>query len=417
MFRKLTLVCLVAVVFGSAHAAEKPVNIDDISTHRQVSLIKIESGANDSMRINAFCVNAKGEILAACGNGPGEVRVLDDEGKVLRSWSVEVKPEAINTAGDGTILVGGDGKLFRFSSAGKELQRADSPHATALRKNTKQLREEAIARLTRSSNSLESRIAMYEQVIKQLEDKAKKQELNEQETRLLKQLPTTLQAWKKQLAAQPRKEKKENLPSEEAIAKQVENMVSSKVRIASISTDDKYVFIATRDLVGYGFAIWRLDTSFAGGKVIVSGLRGCCGQMDVQAGRNGVYVAENARHRVVHYNAEGKELHTWGKGDRKGIDGFTSCCNPMNVCFNKSGEVFTAESTSGRIKRFSAKGKFVNHVGDVKLVPGCKNVSIAVAPDDDRVYMLDITRNHIVLMEQKANDASEATSENATESK
>jgi len=125
-------------------------------------------------------------------------------------------------------------------------------------------------------------------------------------------------------------------------------------------------------------------------------------------------VAENSRHRVVHYDVDGKELRTWGKGDRKGLEGFTSCCNPMNVCFNKNGEVFTAESSSGRIKRFSPKGEFVDHVGDVKLVPGCKNVSIAVSPLDERIYMLDITRNHIVLMERKANETSEATSQNAT---
>lgn len=413
MFQKLTVVCLVAVLFESAHAAEKPVSIDEVSTHRQVSLIKIASGNDDSMRVNAFCLNAHGEILAACGNGPGEVRVLDDRGELLRSWSVEVKPEAINTAEDGTILVGGDGKLFRFDSTGKELQRADSPHAAALRANTRQLREEAIARLTSSSNSLPSRIAMYEQVIKQLEDKATKQELNTRETQLLDLLPKTLQAWKAQLAKQPRQDKKD-LPSEEAIAEQMENLLKSKMRVASISTDDKYVFIATRALSGYGFAIWRLDTSFDNGEVIVSGLRGCCGQMDVQACGNGLYVAENARHRVVHYDVDGKELRTWGKGDRKGLEGFTSCCNPMNVCFSKDGEVFTAESSSGRIKRFSHKGEFVDHVGDVKLVPGCKNVSIAVSPLDERVYMLDITRNHIVLMERKVDETSEATSQNAT---
>jgi len=31
-------------------------------------------------------------------------------------------------------------------------------------------------------------------------------------------------------------------------------------------------------------------------------------------------------------------------------------------------------------------------------VPGCKKVSIAVSPQGDQVYMLDITRGHIVVM-------------------
>ena len=39
-------------------------------------------------------------------------------------------------------------------------------------------------------------------------------------------------------------------------------------------------------------------------------------------------------------------------------------------------------------------------VGQVDLVPGCKKVAIAVAPDGDRLYMLDITRNHILMMDR-----------------
>jgi sugar lactone lactonase YvrE len=73
----------------------------------------------------------------------------------------------------------------------------------------------------------------------------------------------------------------------------------------------------------------------------------------------------------------------------------------MNVCFSRDGDVFTAESESGRIQRYGADGKFKDVIGSVKLVPGCKNVSIAVSPDTDRVYMLDITRNHIIVMQRK----------------
>ena len=61
--------------------------------------------------------------------------------------------------------------------------------------------------------------------------------------------------------------------------------------------------------------------------------------------------------------------------------------------------MYAAESRSGRIKRFSADGELLQLVGAVDLVPGCKNVSIAVAEDGNQVFMLDITRNHIVVME------------------
>ena len=74
----------------------------------------------------------------------------------------------------------------------------------------------------------------------------------------------------------------------------------------------------------------------------------------------------------------------------------------MNVCFNGANEVFTAESGTGRIKRYDADGNFLAYVGDVDLVPGCKNVSIAASPDSDRIYMLDLTRNHIVVMKARS---------------
>lgn len=45
------------------------------------------------------------------------------------------------------------------------------------------------------------------------------------------------------------------------------------------------------------------------------------------------------------------------------------------------------------------------------LVPGCKNVSIAVSHDGDHVYMLDITRNHIVVMARKSTVEEEMAAE------
>lgn len=418
MFRMLITSGLLSVIcLSSIQADEEVADIDQKATHSQTRTIEIQQGDDDKMTVNAFCLNASGEILAAVGSGPGEIRVLDDQGKLLRSWEISVKPEAINTAADGTTLAGGEGKLFQFSADGKVLAEVDAPHAESLRKSTRILREEAIAYLERSKNlnsgsSLKARIDTYENMIAKLEKKAETEELNKQETQLLKALPLTLVSWKKQLAAQEEKEKseeddatkKDDAPSESAIATQVERMMKSKLRVASISTDGQSIFVATPALKGYGYAVWKLNKAMSEGTEIVTGLSGCCGQMDVQACRNGLYVAENSRKRVVRYDANGEEISQWGKSDRTGLDGFTSCCNPMNVCFNKVGDVFTAESNTGRIKRFSADGEFLNFVGDVKLVPGCKNVSIAVTEDHSRVYMLDLTRNHIVVMEQKPSE-------------
>ena len=143
-----------------------------------------------------------------------------------------------------------------------------------------------------------------------------------------------------------------------------------------------------------------MDNQFENPERIVTGLSGCCGQMDVKVNDDGVFVAENGRHRVSRYGLDGKLITTWGKGARTGLEGFGSCCNPMNVTFGQAGVVYTSEDDTGRIKRYSPDGKLLGLVGAVDLVPGCKNVSIAVTSDESRVYMLDITRGHIVRMER-----------------
>ena len=292
------------------------------------------------------------------------------------------------------------------------MQRAESPHAADLRSNTADLRKEAITRLksTSSRSSLKSRIQVYEQVIAQLEEKGKSSELNDQEMKMLELLPETLAEWRKEAADQSEEDEEEG-PSEEQIKAYVDQLIKSKMKISSISSSPKHVFVATRAKTGYGYAVWRMNKELSESSVIVTGLSGCCGQMDVQCCSNGVFVAENSRHRVVRYDENGKELASWGKRDRTGVDGFSSCCNPMNVCFNGAGNVFTAESGTGRIKQFSPSGEFLSYVGDVELVPGCKNVSIAVTPDASKVYMLDLTRNHIVRMENRPAESQESAAD------
>jgi sugar lactone lactonase YvrE len=380
-------------------------SVKDRATHQQTGTLRAYAEDEASLPLVAFCLNADGHILACCGEGPGEIRVLDGDGKLVKSWSVPVKPESIHVAADNTVLVGGVGKLFRFSPDGELLQTADAPHVKELKENADKLRQEAAQQLRQVSGSLESRIEMYSTLIDQLNAKKESEELSAQEEQILATLPDQLEQLKSQQEA--RGKSNDDSPSEDAISSQVENMTRMKARIASISTRGDHVYLATPSMLGYTYDVWRLNSDLQDGEVIVSGLRGCCGQMDVQANEKGIYAAENSRHRVVSFGDDGNEQCEWGGRDRTGLDGFTSCCNPMNVCFNSAGEVFTAESSTGRIKKFSAEGELLSFVGDVELVPGCKNVSIAVSPDESRVYMLDMTRNHIVVMEQVKSAAAE----------
>jgi hypothetical protein len=169
------------------------------------------------------------------------------------------------------------------------------------------------------------------------------------------------------------------------------------VRSIAVTGDD--VFVCCPATAGTGFDIWRTDRDFGTAKKIVTGLRGCCGNMYIQAHDGNVWVAENARKRVIGYDREGNQLAAWGSSDRKAIDGFGGCCNPMCIRIGPDGVVYTAESNLGHIKRFSPDGKFLGLVGTVKIVPGCKHVPIGIAANGHRVYMLDLTRSHVIVME------------------
>ncbi|MGB1817171.1 MAG: hypothetical protein ACPHJ3_17555, partial [Rubripirellula sp.] len=403
---------LPCILLTSLAVGNEVQSIDDQSTHAQSGIIQF-TGASSAPKMNAFCLNNKGQIIAVCGNGPGEVRVANDSGQILASWEVSVKPESVGVADDDSILVGGEGKLFRFSPEGKLINEVASPHAARLRDSKAQLRTEAIATLKRSMTArdplamAESRVASYENMLTQLKTRQENGTLNASEERLIKMLPDLMERYQKQvddlkraaaLKGDAQQEKPDAEPTEAQINSLVDSMIRTKMRVSSISSTGKHLFVTTRGTTGYGYDVWKMNLEFQNAEVIVTGLSGCCGQMDVQCCESGIFVAENSRDRVVHYDMNGTEINKWGKSDRTGLNGFTSCCNPMNVCFDTEGRVYTAESGSGRIKCFDPSGKLVSYVGDVDLVPGCKNVSIAVSPVNEKVYMLDLTRNHIKVM-------------------
>jgi hypothetical protein len=195
----------------------------------------------------------------------------------------------------------------------------------------------------------------------------------------------------------------------------VTSAIAYKMKVASISSNGESVFVACGMPAGYGYAVWKLTPDFTDGEQIVADLSGCCGQMDVQANADGVFVAENSRKRVRRFDADGKSICDWGKSS-EGIEGFGSCCNPMNLAFGVNGAVYTAEDTTGRIKRYSNDGKLLSVVGAADVVPGCKKVSIGVDSTGDRVYMLDITRNNIAVLSRVNPDPKEPLADAASSS-
>ena len=183
-------------------------------------------------------------------------------------------------------------------------------------------------------------------------------------------------------------------------------------RISGLAMSDTELFVA----VGSGWSmgskskLFRLDLDFGSPTVIADGLRGCCQRCDIVFRDGVLYVAENTAHRVVKYDREGKLLGKWGQRSRAALAGFGSCCNPMNLCFDASGTLYTAESGMARIKRYSTDGAFLDLVGYVgvqrfqragHMAASCSNIAIAATPDGGRVYVMDFKGNLIRVLEKK----------------
>jgi hypothetical protein len=276
------------------------------------------------------------------------------------------------------------------------------------------VREETIEQHKQQTQMLPQMLESYDLAMKELEkqiEMLEEQDGSEEQLAASKEMLKTYESAKEQMKEQYGPDAKEL--TEERIEEMVKASIQYKLKVASISSDDKAVYVACGMPTGYGYAVWKLSPDFKDGKEIVSGLSGCCGQMDVQANSDGVFVAENSRKRVRRFDADGKSICDWGKAS-EGIEGFGSCCNPMNLAFDAKGSVFTAEDTTGRIKRYSPDGKLLSVVGAADVVPGCKKVSIGVDSTGERVFMLDITKNNVAVLKRVRPDPKEPLAEATT---
>jgi sugar lactone lactonase YvrE len=434
----------------SADAASSGESTDSTGsrpTHKQVRLVSINPDGSSQASVQCFCLGKDDVLLAGCTGSANEIRAFDVEGKLLRKFALPIAPEAINLAADGTILVAGDGKLLRLDAEGKELALVDSPHAESIRQSSDKIREEVVEQHKQQFDMLPQIVASYTQAMEQLDEQIAKIDEQRSEARQAvldaivderiaaagvglspgdseqsadesvksaaakiaqlerrrESLSQTREAYESSLSSYKEQYGDQKEPAE-LTEEQIDEMVASsmkyKLAVASISGTDDAVFIACRAPVGYSYDVWRMSPELTDGECIVEGLSGCCGQMDVQACASGVYVAENSRHRVCRYDESGELVGKWGKSARRGVEGFGSCCNPMNLAFGADGSVYTAEDTTGRIKRYSAEGQLLSVVGSADVVPGCKKVAIGVSREGDHVFMLDITRNHIAVLER-----------------
>ncbi|MGV3754649.1 MAG: hypothetical protein ACO1QS_04655 [Verrucomicrobiota bacterium] len=279
-----------------------------------------------------FCLNAEGNILA-CYNTPtgaakgGSLKMFSPKGELLKTWPLEIGPEAVAVAKDGTIFAAGDGKLVKLDATGKVLATVVSPVASVPVVITKEM-EEMIKQSGRSG-------------------------------------PSEIENMKRALEQR-------------------------RTSVTGLTVTDKDVFMAVPTPNEFTFQVYRFDHALQNPKVVVEKLRGCCGQMDIQSHNGNLWIPHNARHAVEARDRDGKQITKFGSAGKVKADDFGGCCEPKNLRVLANGEVLVAESGPPTcIKRFSAAGKFIEVVALVDGPSECVRVTVAVSPDGGRFYMLD----------------------------
>lgn len=377
-------------------------------THKQARVFTPKHNG-EKIGLNTYCLTPTGDLLLCVGgpsvhyspkaDQPGEyeikkikedalVQLYSPDEKLLKEIKLDFKPTAINMLPGGKeFVVAGEGWVARMTLEGEQIKKSRTPNVGDMEQFKAKALKEAKAQAAQFTSQFETMIKQAEKKLAKLEEKPEADRTKAIKAQIEAQ-QTTIKQYKEQLAQ-----------IEESMGvNDPEAAVNERLTVTAIAATDKDVFISLRKLNGHGYDVWRTSHEFTEGEKVVEDLGGCCGQMDIQASKDSLLVAENGKFQVGIYDRDGEMTKSFGKRDRKSNEGFGSCCNPMNVRCCADGSILTAESSIGDIKRFSADGKFIGYVGRAKIAGGCKHVALEFDAARNRYYMQHQDKGHICVL-------------------
>jgi hypothetical protein len=393
-------------VWSPARGDEAGADVQATPTHKQVRVIKpLHNG--QPVTLNTFCLDAEGNLLACVSEmhvvpqvvatdvveappsvPAGWLQLYSPEGELLREVELSFCPTAVNRAPDGSFFVAGAGRVARVSADFQVTLTADSPHvgdrASMLEKATKAAQEQ----MAQFTEALTEQIKATAQRIGQLEQTPADQR-TERDTAQLAALQSQKQEYEEQV---------KQFETQLAGAFSAETMLEQAMGITGLAVTDQDLFLCCRSVEGRGYEVWRTNHDIAEPKRILTDLLGCCGQFDIQAAGDRLVLAENTKFQVAVVDREGQRQLNFGQRDRQGTGGFGSCCNPMNVRCCGNGDIITAESSVGSIKRFNSEGEYLGFVGRAKIGGGCKHVAVGWDEQRDRYYLMNVDKSHVCVL-------------------
>jgi hypothetical protein len=192
-------------------------------------------------------------------------------------------------------------------------------------------------------------------------------------------------------------------PVKEQLVVMKKSLEQRRSEVTGLATTGEDIYMAVPSPSDFTYRVYRFNVALQDPKLVVDKLRGCCGQMDVEAIDGKLWIPHNARHEVESHDRDGKELTKFGTAGRVKASDFGGCCEPKNLRLLPNGDILAAESGPPTcIKRFSADGKFLGVVALVNNAAGdCVRVTVEASADGKRYYLLDTTRDAIRVFETK----------------
>ncbi|MEM6469571.1 MAG: hypothetical protein AAF802_08355 [Planctomycetota bacterium] len=406
-----------AALFGFATLSPQPVAAEPAKsqiaspTHRQIRILRPKLDG-DAIQLHTLKTNRDGHLLLAVSKldtdaekaGPyglavptdGYVLKIDAEGNELGRWKCGFTPSAIAVTPDGDVFVGGGGKVAKLTDDGHTSEPIDSPHIGD-RKTFAKRTVEAQQRMMRSFMTEES-LEPLRDMVKQLEEVEEDDRTRVQEAQL-KALKDQLEQMESMIASSDEEEDAEE-EEEFQLDPAMEASVRYAMAVTSMAASNDKVFVCASDPAKGGYAIWSLDHDLNTDSIeqVMTDLRGCCGQMDIQCCDDQLVISENGSFRVGFYDQSGERTAQFGKMDRSSEEGFGSCCNPMNSMPLPDGTVLTAESSIGHIKHFTADGTLIAYIGKAQIGGGCKHCAIGHDPENDLYFMMYQDKNAVCVL-------------------
>ena len=395
---------------GLLHAAGKSSSQLEAPTHRQVRTIT-PTVDGKSVKLHTLATNQDGNLIVALGGQsmtfdqsggsfkpkmveePGVIQMIDSEGEVLKQWEIDMTPSSLGIAPDGTIYVGGSGRIVQLDQDGSIARSIDSPHIGDVDEFRKKTADAFRKSMSGMSATYESQIETLKERIAAIEEKDE-DDRSKLEDAQLKAFETQLEMFE-DLVGNEEEDSEGSMMSS-----QIDYMVHQSMLVTSLAVSDQDVFACASGGGLGGYSVWRIsrDLDPDSATVVKEGLSGCCGQMDIQCCEGNLLVSENTRFKVGIYDRDGERITDFGGRDRSSRAGFGSCCNPMNSLSLPDGTILTAESSIGHIKRFDTDGNLVSYIGKASIGGGCKHCALGYDESKDLYYMMSQDKNAICVL-------------------